>query len=283
MNLLKNKKGYLLIFVIVFIIVLSSITSCTKVVEEISSNLSFNYPGLRIETLGIDKSYIGKEDDVIICLGDSVTFGWNIAYKGSYPYILKEKLDSPDNGLFVINSGIGGDTVLDAYERIDKDVLAYIPDLVILSFGLNDGMLMQKEISDDGKNISFTENDETFYTRLSLESFRNTYSEIIDLLIDNKIEVVLLTTNPVMMSFPNDRTLGFRKTQNEIYDRFNKEIRGLAIKKDIELIDVKKEFESNGDVGSLIQPDGLHPNAEGLEMIAEIIANNSVFDEIIDK
>ena len=40
-------------------------------------------------------------------------------------------------------------------------------------------MLMNQDIIDDGKNIKFEENSETFYTRLSLETFREDYLKIL--------------------------------------------------------------------------------------------------------
>jgi len=39
-----------------------------------------------------------------------------------------------------INSGIAGDTISQAIERIDRDVLRYAPDLTIIAFALNDAM-----------------------------------------------------------------------------------------------------------------------------------------------
>jgi lysophospholipase L1-like esterase len=252
-------------------------------VKEISSNLSFNYPGLRIETLSIDKKDIDEEDTVIVCFGDSVTFGWNLQYKKSYPYILQEELGKINKKVIVVNAGIGGDTVLDALERVEKDVIGYKPDLVLTSFGLNDGMLMQKDIINDEKNLSFNENDETFYTRLSLESFSSTYSEVIDMLDKNSINTVMLTTNPVMISFPEGRTQEYRQNQKDIYDKYNDEIRELADNKDLKLIDVIKAFENTGNIEDLIQPDGLHPNENGLRIIAEIITDDSFIIEMIDK
>jgi lysophospholipase L1-like esterase len=45
------------------------------------------------------------------------------------------------NGYTVINSGVSGDTAAGALERIDRDVLRFAPDLVIIAFGLNDSCL----------------------------------------------------------------------------------------------------------------------------------------------
>jgi lysophospholipase L1-like esterase len=47
----------------------------------------------------------------------------------------------------VINSGISGHTSVQLYERIDRDVLAYDPQIVIIWIGTNDGMLKATEDS----------------------------------------------------------------------------------------------------------------------------------------
>ena len=85
----------------------------------------------------------------IVAFGDSVTHGvfecdvqdyesvyWNVLRKK----ILKVKNYIPVN---VIDAGIGGITAKDSVKRVETQVLAHNPDLIIICFGLNDinGML----------------------------------------------------------------------------------------------------------------------------------------------
>ncbi len=65
-------------------------------------------------------------------------------YDFSYPYLLEKNLADKYPGLKVINCGVGGNTITDALARIEKDVLSYKPHLVIINFGLNDGMLKKQ-------------------------------------------------------------------------------------------------------------------------------------------
>ena len=44
----------------------------------------------------------------------------------------------PNVSLNIINAGISGDTTQGGYERIERDVLRFSPDLVVVCFGLND-------------------------------------------------------------------------------------------------------------------------------------------------
>ncbi len=85
----------------------------------------------------------------IVFLGDSVTHG---CFEGSgNPYRDHDRFESysmkfhkligmlfPKTVFNIINSGIGGETANMALRRFDRDVLAYHPDLVVISFGVND-------------------------------------------------------------------------------------------------------------------------------------------------
>ena len=79
----------------------------------------------------------------IVCLGDSVTQGWFLNeqnHEDAYPVKLGKWLDFfyPDQVFNVINSGIGGTTAAQAVKRMERDVLKYEPDLVLIMFGVND-------------------------------------------------------------------------------------------------------------------------------------------------
>ena len=64
-------------------------------------------------------------------------------YKSAYSTRLKELLNLlyPNVQFNIINAGISGDGATTGYERLERDVLAYSPDLCVVSFGLNDSCL----------------------------------------------------------------------------------------------------------------------------------------------
>lgn len=100
---------------------------------KISDKINMNFSGLK-ENGAIN----------IVALGDSVTHGAfaanEIDYESVYHNVLKKKINKQRNyvPVNVINSGIGGDTAQGALLRLDRDVFKYMPDLVIVCFGLND-------------------------------------------------------------------------------------------------------------------------------------------------
>jgi len=77
----------------------------------------------------------------IVCLGDSVTgVYYHTGGKRAYPEMLELAIRQavPGAMVTVINAGISGHTTQDGLARFDRDVLSRRPDLVTISFGLND-------------------------------------------------------------------------------------------------------------------------------------------------
>lgn len=97
----------------------------------------------------------------IAFLGDSVTQGCFECYfddngvqtvfdsKSAYPMRVKEILNLlyPSTQINIINSGISGDNAPNGNERFDRDVAPYSPDLVVVSFGLNDACKGKSNVS----------------------------------------------------------------------------------------------------------------------------------------
>lgn len=85
----------------------------------------------------------------IVCLGDSMTFGCRVREEESFPSRLQGLLDGAAAGDFdVVNAGINGHTSVQTLERVERDVLAFSPEAVVLWIGTNDAMLRRQ--SDGG-------------------------------------------------------------------------------------------------------------------------------------
>ncbi len=76
---------------------------------------------------------------MIVCFGDSLTAGFGIESAASYPTDLQRLLDAAGYHYRVINEGVSGETTKDGLERIDR-VLGHKPQIVVLEFGGNDGL-----------------------------------------------------------------------------------------------------------------------------------------------
>ena len=108
------------------------------------------------------KDWHGHRQPSIAFLGDSVTHGCFDLYvddKGIQTYMemdkaYHEKVRTILNTLYptvpitIINAGISGDKASEGIKRIERDVLSYNPDLVVVCYGLNDSGDAEKGIDE---------------------------------------------------------------------------------------------------------------------------------------
>ncbi len=129
-----------------------------------------------------------NEPITLAFLGDSVTQGCFEMYKNAfnrtelvfdiasaYHTYVREILCTlyPRAPINIINAGISGGSAVQGYKRLERDVLRFSPDLVVVAFGLND--------ANDG-----IENLATYQTAMT---------NICTTLVKQGIEVIVLTTN----------------------------------------------------------------------------------------
>ena len=74
----------------------------------------------------------------IVAFGDSLTAGFGLTEKESYPYLLQEKLNADGYNYEVINAGVSGETSLGGLERIDWVLEMENVDILVLELGAND-------------------------------------------------------------------------------------------------------------------------------------------------
>jgi len=133
-------------------------------------------PGPETQPAGADLPW--RERPVtIVCLGDSVTgVYYHTGGLRAYPELLELAVARaiPGAKVRVVNAGISGNTTADGLARLDRDVLAHRPDLVTISFGLND------------------------MTRVAEPAFRGNLDRLIEGCRAAKARVVLCTPNAVL-------------------------------------------------------------------------------------
>lgn len=76
----------------------------------------------------------------IVAFGDSLTAGFGLTERESYPYLLQEKLNADGYNYEVVNAGVSGDTSLGGVERIDWVLEQGDVEIVVLELGANDLM-----------------------------------------------------------------------------------------------------------------------------------------------
>ena len=74
----------------------------------------------------------------IVAFGDSLTAGFGLTERESYPYLLQERLNADGYNYEVVNAGVSGDTSLGGLERVDWVLEQDGVQILILELGAND-------------------------------------------------------------------------------------------------------------------------------------------------
>ena len=134
------------------------------------------------------KDLYARKPITVAFLGDSVTQGCFDCYEiapgkietefyaeWAYSEVFKKILHKlyPSVPIAIINAGISGGSTLSGLKRLERDVLSYSPDLVVVCFGLND--------TNDGKK--------------GVKGYANNLSEIFKKINESGAECIFMTPN----------------------------------------------------------------------------------------
>lgn len=176
----------------------------------------------------------------IIAVGDSLTAGYGLRLDESYPKQLESKLAENNYAVEVINAGISGETTRGLLERVDF-IKKQKPEIILITIGGNDA-LRGLPITETEKNIS----------------------RIIELFKED-----LDSKNIFLMQIKAPANLGSQYTKefDDIYTRAASQV-GVTL---IPFV-VPEVFTDS----SLMQNDGIHPNAAGYRVLVNTYIYSAV-------
>jgi lysophospholipase L1-like esterase len=212
----------------------------------------------------------------IVALGDSTTAparDWAPSIREVYADCLPGALAAHGIQARVFNAGIGNTTTSDAVARLDRDVLAHKPDIVVVQFGINDSWID----ADEGRTEP----------RLTRAEYRNNLRAIIERVARAGGRSVLMTPNPMRWLDPYymdvfSQHAGLLDTKDPLgLDRLLREYaqdtRDVAASERVRMVDVYAEFEAYGNAPGhpitdlLLAGDGIHPNQAGQQMVCNLL------------
>jgi acyl-CoA thioesterase-1 len=175
----------------------------------------------------------GDTRPVIVAFGDSLSAGYGAELGKSFPDFLQKDLDAAGLHWHVVNAGVSGNTTTDGLDRINE-VLAYKPRITIVEFGGNDGL-----------------------RGLPLETTQSNLEEMIQKLeaAGSKILIAGMTLPP---NYGGDYITRFGQIYVDLATKY-KIARIPFLLSDVALRP------------GLIQQDGIHPTAQGNEIVAKTV------------
>lgn len=187
-----------------------------------------------------------------------IFFGDSITQAGVQPngYITKvgemASKDKKGDQYEFIGAGIGGNKVYDLYLRVEDDVLAKNPDIVVIYIGVND--VWHKQSSGTGTDY---------------DKFGRFYEALLKKFQAKNIKVILATPAVV-----GERTDNSNQLDGDL-NRYSNYIRSLAEKNSLPLVDLRKGFidynkqnnPENKEQG-ILTTDRVHLNEKGNEFVA---------------
>jgi len=180
----------------------------------------------------------------ILAYGDSLTAGYGLEKKDSFPMQLENALIEAGHDISIINAGISGDTTSGGLSRLNWTLNEHNPDIIILELGANDALrgVMPRVAS---QNLD----------------------EIIRLLQNNNIQILLTG-----MKAPRNWGQKYVDEFDRIYPDLSKKYNILLYP--FFLKDVATDTQLN-------QNDAMHPNKEGISVIVKNITPYII--ELIEK
>lgn len=76
----------------------------------------------------------------VLVVGDSLSAAYNLSKEQGWVHLLGEKLAQEHPGWSVVNASISGETTAGGAARIEADLKAHSPSIVIIELGANDGL-----------------------------------------------------------------------------------------------------------------------------------------------
>ena len=211
------------------------------------------------------KDWHSEEFRTMVALGESTTAGgWSTQPHRCWVPVLGALVnDFQSTPMEVINSGIGANVISSqspcyrhsgkpaADERLDKHVVAHGPDLLLISYGLNDAR-----------------------GGTPLDLFRERLIDLV-LRVRKHLDPVIVLVGPYYM---NDFTLGgtdWSHANLSQFKRFNAAVAQVASGQECLYVDV---IAANGETDWMVHDDGVHQNDLGHRIVAnrifEVLAQN---------
>ena len=217
-----------------------------------------------------------KEGERAVFLGNSITDG---GHYHSYIW-LYYMTRFPDMPIRVFNGGIGGDTAYDMNKRLDGDIFAMKPSVLMVTFGMNDSGYFEYN-GDKPKEFGEQKYQE------SIKNYQQMEKRFKDL---PDTRIVMVGTSPYDETVQLKENTPF-KTKNETIKRLVEYQKESAAKNNWEFTDlnapmtaINQQYQQKDPTFTLCGSDRIHPDNDGHMVMAYLFlkAQGFVGKEVAD-
>jgi acyl-CoA thioesterase-1 len=176
----------------------------------------------------------------ILALGDSLTQGYGLVEQEGFVPQLHEWLTERGHDVRIVNGGVSGDTTAGGLSRVAWSLTPEI-DAMIVALGGND-----------------------LLRGIPPETARSNLDGILQVAAERDLEVLLIG-----MTAPGNYGQEYKQAFDAIYPALAKRYGTLYL--DDFFAGLRGDDGAMPDTGRFMQPDGIHPNAEGVERVVDAI------------
>lgn len=229
MNFKINIHRYLLPAILFFVLACGQSTDTTNN----SAGKEAANEALTTDTPEKASKSVEKADKVIVFFGNSLTAGYGLDPTEAFPALIQEKIDSMGLQYDVVNAGLSGETTASGKNRVEW-ILKQDVDVFVLELGANDGL-----------------------RGINLDETKRNLQQIIDKVKKEFPDVEIVLAG---MQIPPNMGAEYASKFSDIFP-------ALAKSNDVHLIPFL--LQGVGGEPDLNLPDGIHPNVEGHQILAE--------------
>ena len=175
---------------------------------------------------------ITAETKKLLILGDSISAGFGLKESENWVQILEDSVNSSGLKLKIINSSISGDTTIGGLSRIENDLVTHEPNYVLVELGGNDAL-----------------------RGYPIDKIKNNLSKIIDATFQAEAKPIIMQIK-IPPNYGKNYVAAFESIYSEI-----------AAEKNIPMMTFLLEKVALDK--SLMQLDGIQPNQQAQQIIAE--------------
>lgn len=216
--------------------------------------------------------YKFKKDAVVGFLGDSITARtkWTCRILDYYREVM------PECTMKIFNAGRSGGVSSVAVRRMETDLIPYNPTDVVIMFGMND-------IRHEFWNCENVTEEILSERAKALKEYENALTTIADTLTEKGCSLIFCTPTPTNVNMITENPykagsiLGLQKA-SRIVKKIAAKYGGHVVDFQTGFFDVMETLTEENPYNTIVDPDRVHPNMEGQEVMAKLFLRAQGFD-----